>query len=393
MVLKRALPYSNYTAPALKMRRLTAMPRRLIRYKSSSSSGMNISNNTMNAASGVFGTVGSSKTSYRRKRISKRRGKALKRIKRFNAKVRKAVRGLQMMSLYFDTTANGSPMVVTGNSTGINLGTLAGGNQLILGSKPNDFFWGLAYGSTTSAFGLNYISSELGDWRARVNAADQPVNAERPTNMKIYVQSATKTVSFSNQTKTQVGVPNVSPALSPLDIRLDIYEFVAAKDIDDPLYATPATAWYNLNANAITTGNITLAYQKGMTPLDQPELGKYWKLLKKTKLTIPYNSEEGVNPYVTYTFKTKRFVWDVQKMDNVLATKGITKFICAIIAPDNSDSHFSQYGSGAFWGATDITHVHSNSNIHFKPINNMGNLATIGSSQNRLSYSTSLTPT
>jgi len=83
----------------------------------------------------------------------------------------------------------------------------------------------------------------------------------------------------------------------PTGYWVNVYTFVAAQDITDVNYKTPAaaiTTCLALNANVFgTVGYGTRMSQSicGFSPLDSQGLGKYWKQESKTRLYLPSNGE------------------------------------------------------------------------------------------------------
>lgn len=135
------------------------------------------------------------------------------------------------------------------------------------------------------------------------------------------MQISIKTLSLANQ-------PNL----------YDVYEFVAAKDIpaSEALYSTPLSAWNQCLIDAydpIDGGSITPTSTKnGLTPYDCPGLGKYWIILKKTRIYL------ALNTVAEFDVVGKPFTLKGDKFQNNYAIAGITKGVLVLGGiGDNAD--------------------------------------------------------
>lgn len=112
---------------------------------------------------------------------------------------------------------------------------------------------------------------------------------------------------------------------------VDIYECVAASHITDTNFASAYLAWVACALQSEV--DLSLAHTKltasftGSTPYQAPGFGKYWKILKKTRVLC------GPGTKTNYTFFTgKRHVQNAKEL-NRYATKGLTKDLIIVANP------------------------------------------------------------
>lgn len=108
----------------------------------------------------------------------------------------------------------------------------------------------------------------------------------------------------------------------------DIYECVAARDLgqNDALWNTPLNAWKQCLLDVYTPTDATpivpqrpVVQTTGQTPYDCPSFGRYWKILKKTRVLLPPgNTTETM-------IMGNKFRLDGEKFIGNFAVKGITK--------------------------------------------------------------------
>lgn len=130
---------------------------------------------------------------------------------------------------------------------------------------------------------------------------------------------------------------------------VDIYEFVAARNISDPLLATPGLAWVQLhiqNNDKIqgSTDVVDTPNFRGNIPGKCPDMGKWWKTVKVTRVRMVSNN----GPF-HYKYETKG-VWDPYKNQSLYAVKGITKGLVYVVGaiistnlPANYDMRWKGY--------------------------------------------------
>lgn len=126
--------------------------------------------------------------------------------------------------------------------------------------------------------------------------------------------------------------------LNPEVVLVDIYECVSRDAIPDPLFATAYLAFKNClglttGPNAANTGDVIdwskmTEASSGVTPYQAPGFGKYWKILKKTRLNI--EAEQKVM-YTMNGYKGK--VQFAEDMDVTTVAKGKVKDLIIIVNP------------------------------------------------------------
>lgn len=333
----------------------------------------------------------STKVSYKKRKLTKRAKMAGKRTKRFTKKVQKALQGPMPMSVLIEQQGIASPLSI--NNHDDNHGDTASGSSLFDGFQLHCGFshaWGVNVGplftdgtaGTVENYEIAEQSARMG--RTIIGSANTataveydnliPYNDGTIHNEKFYIkQKILKMTVHNNSTPTPAGTP-AADVIVAKDLIFDLYEFVAAQDIKDVAFKTPANAWASYAASGTqamasssVTGGLTnlLDYYKGLTPLDFAGFGQWWKLVKKQRCIIPFNETEGTDPYQTFTLHGKRYVHDPDKWRNLYAKKGITKFWVMVICPDQSDNTYTTPTSGA---ASDVCNLYFQRITHYKPI-------------------------
>lgn len=112
----------------------------------------------------------------------------------------------------------------------------------------------------------------------------------------------------------------------------DVYECLAASDITDSTFSTARAAFINclnLNGQLDQTGGYAklTTTQSGCTPYQAPGFGKYWKIIKKTRVLCTPGS------VTNYTYFTRPKVIHNAVVTGQYATKGLTKDIIFIANP------------------------------------------------------------
>jgi len=119
----------------------------------------------------------------------------------------------------------------------------------------------------------------------------------------------------------------------------DIYECLAASNISESDYATPADAWVNSLAlqNAAFTGDtVSTALIKGATPKECALFKKYWSIVKVTRIRIASPA-----PF-HYDMHTKG-IYNSQTARDVYCIKGQTKGIMIVAAPIMTTTNPANY--------------------------------------------------
>lgn len=286
---------------------------------------------------------GQTKTVYKskkRKRVNKR---SKRRFKIFAKKVRKVLNGKTSMCTFKETGDYDEPyyIEVTGTSTGLDTTKdINSGNQLVMG---NYHLYGLNLGGASNGpyeIITNYLANSYSindDGTVGLNNGTQTA-----TNQKFLFKNSRLKITITNQTQT-------SGDLRGLDLICDIYEFVAAKNMDASDHNTPVETWHNLLSTAASESAAAQYYTDtintaGNTPLDCPGFGSVWKLLNKQRVVVPWNSDAAVNPETVIEMKSsKPFVTTRNEIVDTDLLKGKTKFLMIILKPDFSNNNYSYY--------------------------------------------------
>jgi len=339
----------------------------------------------------------STKLAYRKKKRSRGSGLRYKRAKRFRKKVQKALSAPTPMSVLIEQQGIASPLEI--NNQDDNHGDTLAGSALSDGFQLHCGFshsWGVNVGPEfqdgTAGDVENYEiavqSARMG--RGVISGANTattveldnllPYNDAAVHHEKFYIKQKLLKMTVHN-TRTP-SLNNVDPDndIVANDLIFDLYEFVAAQDIKDVDFKTPCNAWaayasggvQAMNSSSTTgAGTNLLDYYKGLTPLDFAGVGKWWKMVKKERCIIPYNSTEGTDPYQVFQMHGKRYVHDPEKWRNLYAKKGITKFWVMVISPDQSDNTYTTPTSGA---ASPVCNLYFQRITHYKPIVGAGTI-------------------
>lgn len=232
---------------------------------------------------------------------------------------------------------------------------------------------GPAWSTTT---GLGYIKAETIDFSQDINGTAVQKSTLSGNQLKIWVSKCRLQITIENKSSLNVQIPPAE-SWTPQDVVCDVYEFVAATDITDSSYRSVKDAMYTLfssstsvNTAVPTTDSSIPANMftlKGTTPLQVRDLGKYWKLVGKTRVNIPYNTDQGIWPYQTLTYSSRKHLVDFKKWKDLYAKKGVTKNLLFIFEPDlTSPKLFSTPANTADVPYCDIW---SHKDWHFKPVN------------------------
>lgn len=109
---------------------------------------------------------------------------------------------------------------------------------------------------------------------------------------------------------------------------IDIYEFVAVKNITDIEYSTPQRAWNTIlqDYKAPTAEALNSQYTKGTRPTDNDLLAKWWKVSQITRVRMVDSTrfQYDMNTSGTYSHAVHSLCY---------AMAGITKALMLIVAP------------------------------------------------------------
>jgi len=298
-----------------------------------------------------------SKTYGRGRRRRPRSLKLRRKVKRFRKSVLKVVRPKIPPSLLTETTS--TPFSITGDTQGV-ASTLAlkdSGVQIVLG---NATMWGINLGDLFLGGGSesSYINTELGDYRPRINGVDIDVTGyKRMIANKHVVSRRYSKLSIRNDSDT-------------MDLIFDLYECVAAQDISDLSFSTPARALMSCQQlySQVSTGTQPVPQTKGLEPTDYANFGRFWKILKKHSVRIPAGgTEQNNNSYQTFKMHGKPHIYDGERSSIKYCIKGRTKFWMMIIDPEKMATRYQ-----TLWK---VASVYFHRNTHWKPL--MGSHANV----------------
>jgi len=298
---------------------------------------------------------------YRRRR--KLPYKKRRRLRRFRKKVLRAIKPKQAMNCFQYVWS--APSTWNADTDDFIGQELAAGNQIVLGAHPK---WGINIGDATLT-GFAYVSAvgviaqEMQKYQPRISGTDIAIDTNQARDNNVYyVQRAYAKLTIQN--------PNTAK-----DLIFDLYECVAAQDIAAESFATPALAWSSMQQTVddYATGTKGEIFTKGTEPTDCPNFGKYWKILKKTKVRIPAASDP-VNAYQTFKMYSPRFIYRGQRFNLKFAIKGITKYFMIIIDPEQGPTRYVV-------GNT-VARIYKHTNYHYKPMVGQGGLNNINAAPN-----------
>lgn len=290
--LKRAAPYIKTGIRAA----------RFVRQLQSSSKRRRIagdSNPSLNLVTTQRDYKTSKKTKYNPKKEAKRKAfankiqKALEPRRELN--VYSEIYTGQVVPSYATADANVRGQLVTEISLQMNMGKL----------------WSLL---TNTGFIMGRYQNMVGSTDVVSNRAAKSIIPNNQFQLKF--TNSTMDLSISNpNTNTQQTV-------------YDVYEFVAAKNISEANYSSPAQAWAqclldNYAPTDASTRRPTIN-DNGQTPYDCPQLGKYWKILKKTRILITQGNT------TEYKLSCGKFTMEGDLFQNQYAIAGISKSVIII---------------------------------------------------------------
>jgi len=319
--------------------------KRAVSYASHASRSTNtdaVQYNDMGDRGGVTRVAGR-RRSKRRMPFKKRR-----RLKRFKRAVRKAVypkAPLCCLQEFWPTEAtwNASTVDTFGSQLNAN-------RQLILGNADP---WGINIGENNAAGGneSNLINKEMGDYRIRISGTDITASSDNMLrdNNAHYVKRRYLKLTVRNRSTDK-------------DLSFSLYECVAATDIADATYANPVIALLTLN-NAFnefqTATDAGELYARGTEPTDCPGFGKYWKILTKYKVRIPFATNIN-NATQTFKMHSKPYMRYGQRFNGKWAVKGLTKYFMMIVEPEQGPLKYTDTDT--------CIGVFGHRNTHYRPM-------------------------
>lgn len=271
-------------------------------------------------------------------RKRKRNIKSLQKQKRFKAKIYKALAPDQELNVYCENSLKG----VIPNIVGAQVG-----QQYVSTDLPMLLNTGVLWSSDTNTGWI------LGRYRNITGS-----------NNVLAAQGSKGLINF-NAFKMNFGLTKMEISITnrlAVPLVYDVYECVAARDLGtaDANYNYPTRCWIQCLLDAyvptdVTTNNPVrpVVQTAGQTPYDVPSFGRYWKILKKTRVLLPPgNTSEQMIMGNKFTMSGDRF-------NNNFAIKGLTKGVIIVGGVgDNSAAPAS--------ATPETTSVVTNKTWHFK---------------------------
>lgn len=359
-LLKDVMDVVNSRRPStsssmLKRRRSTRSSRSSMSYSGSSSgigggvgSMKNVRFNDMGDRGGV------TTTRYKRRKIKKIPLKKRRKIKRFRKAVRKVFNKPKPINTLNEFWT--SNFLINADTPDTNTSLMSGNRQTIWG---NSSAWGINAGEQAASGNndLSYIAQQLNNYDTFINGVrvNPTTNQERDLNI-FYVKRKYLKLAIRNTSTSK-------------DLIFDLYECVAKQNIADPNYANPTIAWKTTRdeLNAFSTGNSAQPWMKGVEPTDCPQFGRYWKILRKESVRIPF-AANNINSYQTFKMHSKPFLYKGDQFNTNWAVKGKTKYFMLILDPEQTAS-VSRYS-----GVENIASVMGHRNTHYKTAANIGGI-------------------
>jgi len=244
----------------------------------------------------------------KRGRMSKVTKLRLKSKRKFKAKVKSALLSDQRLSSHCDTFSNDVQYA--------NAITLQREKQEVWPTTTQRSLM-LAFGNDlTTACGVPYVAASV-NLIGMVDGATA-VAVDYGKTMYFPFQQTLKFSLWTGNSEYTATNPLIT----------DIYECVAAKDIDDVAYNSPQAAFLQCIADGQTLAGRTVlsSAQKGITPFNAPNFGNWWKIQTVTRVSLVYNT---ITHYKMHT----RGVYKNDKFYDRYCVKGITKGIMFISEP------------------------------------------------------------
>lgn len=271
-------------------------------------------NNRKRVASNPTTNIVTTQRDFRSVKKRKYNPKKNEKQKRFAKKIQKALAPKQELNVYSETFPT-----TTINSFGSVAGNIAGQvvcNSIMMNTGK------LSSSSQNTGFIMGRYQNIGGSTNATSNKG---AKSTIPNNQfEIHVTNSTMDLSITN------------PPSGLQQTIYDVYEFVAAKNISEAAYADPYTAWNqclldNYSPTDATTLRPFLSIN-GQTPYDCPMLGKYWKVLKTTRLLITQGNT------TEYKMNCGKFTLTGELFQNQYAISGITRGVVIVAGVGDNTS-------------------------------------------------------
>lgn len=250
-------------------------------------------------------------TSQRDVKTTKKRKynkKLAKKQRAFATKVQKALLPKQELNVYSETHLAQTQLSYSTTNLNVRGQTVSSNNLFLnMGKKwSTDQNAGFVMGRYQNIAGSTDIV-------ANKSAKSTIPSAE----FKLHMMNSSLDISITNPLAT-----STQPTL------YDIYECVAAQDISVLQFSTPVACWQNLlNDNYSPTdgaSNRPTVDTNGQTPYDCPMFGKYWKILKKTRLYLGPGTTSEIK------ISSGKYTLSGDKFEDNYAIAGISKGVIII---------------------------------------------------------------
>lgn len=258
----------------------------------------------------------------KRKRRSKLSRKKRLRIKKFKRRVRRIINGKNLKHMYYFHQASGYELgpATAGSSAGVRLSWPVS-SQGIVG---DDSSWGVYTGQQWAKNDdIHFLGTIINRQNEVVSGAIKAINTAMSQAQAVYMTKARHDINLVN--------------LGDITWIYDFYQFVAAQDIADVSYRSPASTFDFLCTSAFNKSSATSYFTRGITPLDVPYFGQYWTLLKKERVMFPPHTTDILNTTRTFTMFGDKKVINLEKFKGKYAVKGLTKMWLLIAYPLNNN--------------------------------------------------------
>lgn len=309
---------------------------------------------------GDRGTQNVVQRSRKRRRMTKPMKKRYRKARAFKTKVRKVMRQKQAISCLNEQWSGSFDVnSVTPGTFGTPLGNLNRFSQLIIG---NNRSFGINVGGRDNQESENnWIVREQADYLVTIQDTPGVINP------KIARRQASSTFQISISAKKFVlTLENTNDVK---DVIFNIYECVAAQDITDETLSTPVRTWQTLQlaSEILSTDAQLRGTDKGDEPTDTALFGKYWKILKKTKVRLPpASAEQGsavVYNYQTFAMYASKMIWR-SRYNELYAVKGKTKYFMIVFDPDLTPRRYNSTAEPA----EQVCRMQGFRSTHYRPM-------------------------
>jgi len=186
-----------------------------------------------------------------------------------------------------------------------------------------------ASGNLMFCTGRQYtVDYDLGYVQDQYRSIKDSTNVESNLNAKSIIAASAFKLRI-HSARLNLSLTNVD-ATTTVPMIYDIYECVAARDLGeaDAKYNEPLKCWAELLTESYSPYDATSRrpniFDNAQSPYDCPGFGKYWKILKKTRVLL------GQNQTTDHWIQTRGFTLQGDRWWAMHAIKGITKGLIII---------------------------------------------------------------